>query len=193
MLVWKHGHVVKLWRHKQRTPNTNDHHMTLNQKPPWKFSAYATDSDAFWKFSTCEFYKTILGAIPRFVRPKTKLFAVKLGRILEVLCLQDLQKRLWVQFHALCAQKQSCLPWNSDAFWKVSAYTFYRKCSRRNSRIGASKSKAVCREIQTHSGSSLPASFTKSCRRNSTIFVLKNEVVCCVIQAHFGVLALRGW
>jgi len=25
---------VKLWRHKQRTPNTNDHHMTLKQTPP---------------------------------------------------------------------------------------------------------------------------------------------------------------
>ena len=24
------------------TPNTNDHHMTLNQTPPWKFSAYVT-------------------------------------------------------------------------------------------------------------------------------------------------------
>jgi len=36
-LVWKHGNDVKLWRHKQRTPNANDHHMTLNQNPPWKF------------------------------------------------------------------------------------------------------------------------------------------------------------
>jgi len=33
-LVWKHGNDVKLWRDKQRTPNTNDHHMTLNQNPP---------------------------------------------------------------------------------------------------------------------------------------------------------------
>jgi len=29
-LVWKHANDVKLWRHKQRTPNANDHHMTLN-------------------------------------------------------------------------------------------------------------------------------------------------------------------
>jgi len=29
-LVWKHEYGVKLWRHKQRTPNTNDHHMPLN-------------------------------------------------------------------------------------------------------------------------------------------------------------------
>jgi len=28
-LVWKHEYDVKWWRHKQRTPNTNDHHMPL--------------------------------------------------------------------------------------------------------------------------------------------------------------------
>ena len=41
-LVWKYDYDVKLWRHKQRTPNINDHHMPLNEIPPWKFSAYAT-------------------------------------------------------------------------------------------------------------------------------------------------------
>ena len=41
-LVWKHENYVKLWRHKERTPNTSDHHMTLNELPPWRFSAYAT-------------------------------------------------------------------------------------------------------------------------------------------------------
>jgi len=38
----KQEHNVKLWRHKQRTSNTNDtirHWMTV----PWKFSAYPTD------------------------------------------------------------------------------------------------------------------------------------------------------
>ena len=40
-LVWKHENDVKLWRHKDRTPNTNDHHMTLNEPPQWRFSAYA--------------------------------------------------------------------------------------------------------------------------------------------------------
>jgi len=33
-----------LWRHKQRTPNTNDYPMPLNETPPWKVSAYATES-----------------------------------------------------------------------------------------------------------------------------------------------------
>jgi len=35
-LVWKHGNDVKLWRHKQRTPNANDHLMNLNQNTPMK-------------------------------------------------------------------------------------------------------------------------------------------------------------
>ena len=41
-LVWKYEHNVELWRHKQRKPNTNDHHMPLIETP-WKFSAYATE------------------------------------------------------------------------------------------------------------------------------------------------------
>jgi len=55
------------------------------------------------------FKEKVVGAIPRFVRPKMKLFAVKFRRILEVLCLQVLQKKLWAQFHDLCNQKRSCL------------------------------------------------------------------------------------
>jgi len=39
------------------------------------------------------FTEKVVGAFPRFVRPKTKLFAVKFRRILEVLCLHDLQKK----------------------------------------------------------------------------------------------------
>jgi len=35
-LVWKHEYDVKLWRHKQRTPNTNDHHKTLNNPSTMK-------------------------------------------------------------------------------------------------------------------------------------------------------------
>jgi len=41
-VAWKHEYDVKLWRHKQRTPNRNEYHMPLNDTPPWKFSAYAT-------------------------------------------------------------------------------------------------------------------------------------------------------
>jgi len=34
--VWKYDYDAKLWRHKKRTPNTNDHHMPLNEPPSMK-------------------------------------------------------------------------------------------------------------------------------------------------------------
>jgi len=46
-LVWKQDYDVKLRRHNQRTPNTNDYPMPLNESLPWKFSAYATGSPWF--------------------------------------------------------------------------------------------------------------------------------------------------
>ena len=38
-LVWKNEYDVKLWRHKNRTPQTNDHHMPLNETPMKIFCA----------------------------------------------------------------------------------------------------------------------------------------------------------
>ena len=35
-VVWKHEYDVKLWHHKQRTPNANDQHMSLNEPHPMK-------------------------------------------------------------------------------------------------------------------------------------------------------------
>jgi len=81
------------------------------------FPIYASKNEAvcrgaqthFESSVPASFTENVLGAIPRFARPKTKLFAVKFRRILEVLCLQVLKKKLWAQFHDLCVQKQSCL------------------------------------------------------------------------------------
>jgi len=36
-LVWKHECDVRLRRHKDRTPQTNDHHMPLNESPHENF------------------------------------------------------------------------------------------------------------------------------------------------------------
>jgi len=47
--VWKHEYDVKLLRHKQRTSNTNEHHMPLNEVPHEHFSAYATDGGGMCK------------------------------------------------------------------------------------------------------------------------------------------------
>jgi len=44
---------------------------------------------------SASFTEKVVGAIPRFMCPKTKLLAVEFRRILEVLCLQVLQKKFW--------------------------------------------------------------------------------------------------
>ena len=53
-LVWKHDYDVKLWRHKQRTPKTNDT-ICRWMNPPWKFSAYATDITQFQSLEAFSF------------------------------------------------------------------------------------------------------------------------------------------
>jgi len=61
----------------------------------------------------------------------------------------------------LYVRKRSGLPLSSDAIWKLSPFKLYKKSSGRIFSIYASKNEAVCREIQTHFGSSLPVSFTE--------------------------------
>ena len=115
----------------------------------------------FGSFRLSSFIKKVAGAFSRFLRPKMKLFAVKFRRILELLCLWVLQRKLLAQFHDLCAQKLSCLLWNSDVLWKLSAKKFYRKSFGRNSTISVSINEAVSCEVQTHFGSFRLSSFIK--------------------------------
>jgi len=98
------------------------------------------------------------------MRPKTKLFAMKFRRILEVLCLQDLQKKLWAQFHDLFVEKRSCLLWRSDAVWTFSPCKLCKQSSGWILPIYAPKNKVVCCEIQAHFGSSRFARFMKRIR-----------------------------
>jgi len=79
-------------------------------------SCLLLSSDAFQKFSPCEVYKKVLSALSRLLLPKTKLFALKIRRILDVLSLQVLQKRFWAHYNDFCVHKRSILPLSSDAF-----------------------------------------------------------------------------
>jgi len=63
------------------------------------------DQTHFGSSLPTSFTENLLGAYSRFLPPKTKLFAVKFRRILEVLCLQGLQKNFWAYFHDFCVQK----------------------------------------------------------------------------------------
>ena len=144
-----------------------------------KWSCFLRSSDAFRKFSLCEVYKKLLGTLSR-------LFAMEFRRILEVHCLQVLQKRFWAHIHDFCFQKWSCLPWSSDAFWKFVLYEEYKKIW------------AHFHDLFVHKRSCLPWSSDvflkffacKFCRKGSgrivMIYVSKNEAICCEVHTDFG-------
>ena len=138
--------------------------------------------------ATASFVENFLGAISRFMRPITKLFDMKLRRILEAIRLWGLQKKFWTHAHDLCVQKRSCFPWNSDAFWKFSVCNckFCRKRSGRNFTIYASNNEAVWHEVETHFGSFRFARCIKGSWRNFTIYASKNEAVFREVETHFG-------
>ena len=120
------------------------------------FSIFASKNEAvccwvqthFGSSLPASFAEEVLGALSPFMRLKMKLFAVKFRRILELLCLQGLQKKFMAYYHDLCVQKWSCLLLSSDAFWKFPAFKVYKKISGCIFSIYASKSEAVCREVR---------------------------------------------
>jgi len=57
MLVWKDEYDIKLWRHKEWTANTNDHHIPLIETAPMKiFCVRHCSCDFCWYFTA-----TLLG------------------------------------------------------------------------------------------------------------------------------------
>ena len=126
-----------------------------------KWSCLPWNSDAFWKFSACEIYRKSCGRNSTICGSKNEAVCCEVQTHFGSFRLSSFVKKFWVHFYDLCVQKRNCLPWNSDAFRKFSACKFYRKSCGRNSTICASKNEAICREIQTHSGRSLPARFTE--------------------------------
>ena len=97
------------------------------------------------------------------------------------------RKKFCAHFLYFCVQKWRYFQWSSDAFWKFSACTFYRKTSWRNFTSYASKTEAVCCDVQTHLGSPLPC---KVCKKSSgriiTIYVSINEGISREVQMHLG-------
>ena len=126
-----------------------------------KLSCLRWSSDAFWKLFACKFYGKSSGHNFSIFASKNEAVCCEVLTHFESTPPASLQKKLWAQFHDLCVQKWSGLLWSSDAFWKLSPFKLYKKSSGRILPIYASKNEAVCRAVQTHFGSSLPASFTE--------------------------------
>jgi len=100
-----------------------------------------------------------------------KLFAVKFRRILEVFVLRGVWGKFWAQFHDLCVQYWGCFLGSLDAFWRFSPCQVYKKSFVRIFTIYVSKNEAVCREVQTYFGSSVPARFTEKVMGSFSRFV----------------------
>ena len=101
--------------------------------------------------------------------------------------LSSFIKKLSAHFLNLCVKKWSCLPWSPDKFWKLSACESYRKSCGRNSTICAPKNEAACHDIQTHSGSSLLASFTEKVVGTIPRFMCpKTKLFAVKLQTYFG-------
>ena len=116
-LFWKHETDVKLWRHKQRTPTTNDHNMPLNETLQWKFSAYATKPGIqphcshWWSHTNNGVFKLVeelLHVRPSFFSHSTKLCAFPLA-VVNV-SLHYLPRRL--RLTATCGKTSSTIIWS---------------------------------------------------------------------------------
>jgi len=60
-----------------------------------------------WEILRLQVYKKVPGTFSRFMRPKTKLFAVKFRHISEVFTLRGLYKKFWAHYHHFCVHKRS--------------------------------------------------------------------------------------
>jgi len=147
----------------------------------------------FVNYLPARFTEKVQGAISRFMHPKTKLFAVELRRILEVIALRGLWRKFWVHFHDLCVQKQSCLPQSSDVFWKFSPCKLYEQSSGRIFPIFASNNEAVCCLVQTYFGSSPHSRFTKKFLGTFLQCLhLKTKLFAAKFRCILEVFTLRG-
>jgi len=151
-----------------------------------KWSCFLRSSDTFRTFSPYEVYKKVLGTLSRRLRPKTKLFALELRRILGVHCLQVLQIRLWAHIHSFWVHKWSSFSWSSDAFWKFSLCEVYKKFWAHFHDLCVQKRSC----LPWSSDAFLKFFACKFCRKGSgriiAIFASKNEAVCCEVQTDFG-------
>jgi len=138
-LISKHEYDVKLWRHKQRTPNTISHHTPLSETPPWKFSAYATDLGLVIQgFDASDLFRKLESDQCRQVLPSlavgawTSCFAQFWwwtgSTALSGLKVHVLNKMLWP--FATTARTTRSKPFFGLAKVLENALTFHQKCTR---------------------------------------------------------------
>jgi len=77
----------------------------------------------FGSFSLAKCTKKLLGIFSQLMRPKTKLFAVRIWKFFTCKVYKKSSGRI---FTIYVSRKQSCFLWNLDTFSKVSARKIYK-------------------------------------------------------------------
>ena len=95
-------------------------------------------------------------------------------------------KMFWVHFHDFCVQKQTCLPWSPDAFWRFSVCKLKIKLWEQFLNFCVQKRRFFLWISDAFFKFSACKFYRKSSGRNFTSCASKTETVCCGVQTHFA-------
>ena len=127
-----------------------------------KWSCLLLSSDAFWKFSACKVYRKKFWAQFHDVCVQKRSCLLWSSDAFWKFSSCKVYTKVLGAFSRFMRPKTSCLLSSSDAVLTFSPCMLYIKFSGRIFTICASKNEANCCEVQTHFGSSLPASFAEN-------------------------------
>ena len=152
-LVWKQDYDVILWRHKQRTPNTNDYPMPLNETPPMKsfcvrhwIRQTTTRSRHYWrKTSQVRFCEIVNTCTERWAEKRIQRTAWILSHVLRKtlcehvngLCLAGWLNEQSITKHWFQSVRTCPYSWATDRNNTITAlqpglYTLNLRCFTRN-------------------------------------------------------------
>jgi len=126
-----------------------------------KWSCLLLSWDAFRKFSPDDVYEESFGRIFTIYVCKNKGVSYEVQTHFGSFCLMRFMKKVLGTLSRFFRPKTELFAVNSDAFWKFSSCNVHKKISGRIFTIYVSENEAVCSEVHTHFGSSLPASFAE--------------------------------
>ena len=149
------------------------------------FKCFLRCSDAFRKFSPCEVYEKVLGALS-LLHPKTKLFALEFRRILEILCLQFCRKgsrRIFMIFasknEAVCREVLTHFGSSPHSRFTKRFHGAFSRFMRPKAKLFSVKFRGI---LEVFSMQAL----WRSSWRTFTINASKNVTVCREVQTRFG-------
>jgi len=126
-----------------------------------KRSCLPWSSDAFWKFFACKVYRKSSGRIFTIYVSKNEVVSCDVQTHFVSFHLSRFMKKVLGALSRILRPKTKLFALEFRSILEILRLQFCRKVFGRIFTIFASKSAAVCREVQTHFGSSPHSRFTK--------------------------------